>query len=156
SQPAPWPVSVDYATADGTAVAGSDYTAAGGTLTFAAGETSKTVTVNVTGDTAIEWDEALTLTLSNPTGATLATATGTTASADLPGGSIAGAGAIEGKRGTAGLAFTIPLSEPAPWPVTVSYATTDGTATAGSDYTAAGGSVTFAPGETSKTVSVDV
>ena len=72
-------VSVDYATADGTATAGEDYAAASGTLTFAAGETAKTVTVQTTGDTAVEGDETFELRLSSASGATISrgTATGT-------------------------------------------------------------------------------
>jgi hypothetical protein len=158
SQPAPFPVSLGYTTADGTATAGSDYTAATGTLTFAPGETSKTVTVTVTGDTAIEPDEAFTLTLSNPTNATLGatTATGTIRNDDSPTVRVAGAGAVEGNSGTTALTFTVTLDQPTPWAVTVDFATADGTATAGSDYSAAGGTITFAPGETSKTVTVSV
>jgi len=59
---------VDYATHDGTATAGSDYQALSGTLAFAAGETSKTITVTVNGDTALEGDETVQLNLFNPTG----------------------------------------------------------------------------------------
>ena len=72
-------VTVDYATSDGTATAGADYTAASGTLTFTAGETEKTVSVPVLDDAHDEGSETLTLTLSNPSGAYLAdgTATGT-------------------------------------------------------------------------------
>lgn len=70
-------VTVRYATADGTAKAGSDYTAASGTLTFSAGQTSKTVSVSVRGDTAYEPNETFKLALSAPAGATLGTATGT-------------------------------------------------------------------------------
>ncbi len=72
-------VTVDYATADGTAQAGQDYTAAEGTLTFAAGETQKTVSVAVLDDAHDEGEETLTLTLSNASGARIAddTATGT-------------------------------------------------------------------------------
>ena len=70
-------VTVDYATSDGTAVAGSDYTAASGALTFNAGDTSQTVQVTVLTDQEDESDETLTLTLSNPSQATLADATGT-------------------------------------------------------------------------------
>ena len=78
-------VTVDYATSDGTATAGSDYTAASGTLTFAAGETEKTVSVPVLDDAHDEGSETLTLTLSNPAGAYLAdgTATGTINNTDL-------------------------------------------------------------------------
>ena len=73
------PVTVRYATSDGTAESGTDFTAASGTLTFAAGETSKTVSVATTDDSADEEDETFTLTLSNPADATLgdAAATGT-------------------------------------------------------------------------------
>jgi len=71
------PVTVKYATANGTATAGSDYTAASGTLTFAAGERSKTINVAVLGDTSFEPDETFALSLSNPTGATIARGTGT-------------------------------------------------------------------------------
>ena len=62
------PVSVDYATSDGTATAGTDYEAATGTLTFGPGEASKSVTVHVTSDAAHEGDETLQLKLSNATG----------------------------------------------------------------------------------------
>ena len=68
----PLRVSVAYATADGTATAGSDYTATSGTLVFAPGETSKTIAVPILGDTAFEPDETFTLTLSNPVNATSA------------------------------------------------------------------------------------
>ena len=65
-------VTVDYATSDGTATAGSDYTARSGTLSFAAGESEKTVSVPVFDDGHDEGSETLTLTLSNPSGAYLA------------------------------------------------------------------------------------
>ena len=72
-------VTVDYATSDGTATAGADYTAASGTLSFAVGETSKTVSVTVLNDAHDDGGETLTLTLSNATGAVIADgeATGT-------------------------------------------------------------------------------
>jgi methionine-rich copper-binding protein CopC len=72
-------VTVDYATADGTAKAGSDYAAASGTLTFQPGQTSQTVIVSITGDKTVEPDETFTVRLSNPANATLADsqATGT-------------------------------------------------------------------------------
>ena len=77
-------VTVDFATADGTAAAGKDYTAANGTLTFAAGETAKTVSVAVLDDAHDEGEETLTLTLSNASGAHISdnTATGTIENAD--------------------------------------------------------------------------
>ena len=83
SEAAAGPVTVDYATADGTASAGADYTAASGTLTFAAGETSKTVAVAALADTEAEGDETFTLTLSNASGATLGSAAATGTVADV-------------------------------------------------------------------------
>jgi len=78
-------VTVNYATANGSAVAGSDYIAGSGTVTFAVGETSKTVSVGVVGDGTVESDEIFTVTLSNPSGATLSrtVATGTIANDDV-------------------------------------------------------------------------
>ncbi|WP_242662321.1 cellulase family glycosylhydrolase [Teichococcus deserti] len=73
-KPAAGAVTVAYATADGSATAGSDYLAAAGTLRFEAGETSRTVTVAVQGDAIVEADEALVLRLSSPSGASLANA----------------------------------------------------------------------------------
>jgi len=80
TKPVTWAVSLTYATADGSAAAPSDYTAAGGsTITFAPGETSKTIAVPVKGDTAVEPDETFTVSLSNPVNTTIAdgSATGT-------------------------------------------------------------------------------
>src|SRR6185503_4748381 len=68
------PVTVRYATSNGTATAGSDYTAASGTLTFTAGATSRTFNVPVIGDTAFEPNETFSITLSQPTNATMAVA----------------------------------------------------------------------------------
>ena len=85
-------VNVDYATSDGTATAGQDYTAAGGTLTFSDGEAAKTVTVKVLDDSHDEGSETLTLTLSNASGGRIADgqATGTIVNSDpLPKGWLA-------------------------------------------------------------------
>ena len=259
-------VTVAYATSGGTATSGTDFTASSGTLTFAANETSKTVSVATTDDTTDEENETFTLTLSSPTNATLGTATATgtindndatplTASfADVPashdgsnaftftlsfsedvgglsystlrdsafgvtGGSVTAAGrqtegsnqhwnirvepdseanvaitlpettdcsatgaicAPDGRKlsqavsatvagpavtpslsvadvsATEGSAvvFTVSLSPSSTDQVTVAYATSGGTATSGTDFTAASGTLTFAANETSKTVSV--
>jgi hypothetical protein len=70
-------VTVNYATADGTATAGSDYVAAGSSpLSFAAGETTKTVVVVINGDTVVEPNETFLVNLSGPIGATIADAQG--------------------------------------------------------------------------------
>jgi hypothetical protein len=65
-------VTVNFATSNGTATAGSDYTARSGTVTFAAGETTKTVTVPITGDGAVEGNETFTISLAGASGATIA------------------------------------------------------------------------------------
>jgi hypothetical protein len=70
-------VSVAYATSNGTATAGSDYTAASGTLNFAAGVTTQTIVVPIANDALFEASESFSVTLSAPTNATIATATGT-------------------------------------------------------------------------------
>ena len=251
-------VTVDYATSDGTASAGSDYVAASGSLRFAPGETSKSVAVNALTDGAVEDDETLTLTLSNPSGATLgsASATGTlvdvlppltasfegmpaehdgrrlfrfvlafsdnfpgrfpyttlrdsaftvtngrvrsaervvkgenrrwrigvrpasnddvtitlaagavstesgrplanTVTATVRGPALLSVTDAEGTEGEdAGIDFAVILSRAASAPVTVNYATADETATAGEDYTAVSGTLAFAVGVTSMTVSV--
>ena len=92
-------VTVDYATSDGTAQAGSDYTAASGTLTFNAGETSQTVQVTVLTDQENESQETLTLTLSNPSQATLDDGAGT--------------GAIENGESSSGTQEDPPAETPA-------------------------------------------
>jgi hypothetical protein len=160
SNPAGVAVTVNYATADGTATtADGDYAPASGTLTFAPGETTKTVTVFVAGDTTFEADETFDLVLSGPAGAALgtATATATVANDDAqPTASITGVTANEGNAGPTLVTFTVTLTNPSDQPVTIDYATADGTATAGQDYAAASGTLTFAPGETTKTIVVTV
>ena len=69
-------MTASFATADGTATAGSDYVAQTGTLSFTAGQTSKTISVTVNGDTTVESDETFLVNLSSPSGATLADAQG--------------------------------------------------------------------------------
>jgi hypothetical protein len=148
-------ITVSYATADGTATAGSDYQAASGTLTFAPGEASKTISIEVNGDRLPEPNETFVLNLTSPTNATIADDQGVgTILDDEPRLSISDATVTEGNTGTASATFTVMLDAASTDPITVSYATGDRTATAGSDYQAASGTLTFAPGETSKTVSV--
>ena len=153
------PVTVHFATANGTATAGSDYVAQAGTLTFAAGETTKTISVAAIGDGAVEANEGFTVVLSNPTGATIArgTATGTITNDDVapPAISISDSAFAEGSVATPGHGtFTVTLSKASTSPVTVNFATANGTATAGSDYVAKTGTLTFAAGETTKTISI--
>lgn len=153
-------VSVDYATADGSAIAGSDYTATSGTLTFTPGQTSKTVPATIINDALAEDDETFTLNLSNATGG-IAIAdpqgVGTIVNDDLdPTVSVGNASVVEGDIGTTTLSLPVTLSGPSGREVDVDYATSDGTATAGSDYTATSGTLVFAAGETSKQIDVTV
>jgi chitinase len=119
--------------------------------------------VDILGDSVAEADETFTVLLSSPVGATIAdgSGTGTITNDDgagpvLPGLSVSDATRAEGNSGTGMLDFTVSLSKAAAGPVTVQYGTANGTASAGSDYTAKSGTLTFAAGETSKTVSVAV
>jgi hypothetical protein len=150
-------VTVNYSTANGSAQAGSDYNAASGKLTFSKGQTSKTILVPVRGDRLVEPDEYFSIRLSNAKGAKIARSEGyVTVGDDEPRVSINDVSALEGNSGTAPLTFTVSLSRAYDLPVTVDYAMTDGSATAGLDYTAAGGPLTFAPGQTSQLITVAV
>jgi len=152
-------ISVAYATADGTASAGDDYTPASATLTLDPGETAATITVEVLGDTLDEADETLTVALSNPDAVTLADteATGTIQDDDEPPAlSIADASLVEGDSGSAPMAFAVSLDAESGRSVTVEYATADGSATAAEDYTGTAGSLTFDPGVTEQTIEVPV
>jgi Calx-beta domain/IPT/TIG domain len=151
-------VSVPFSTANGTATAGTDYTATTGTVTFAPGTVSQPINVPVSGDTVAEPDETFTVKLGTPTNAVLGNATGTgTILNDDTKISINDVSHAEGNRGTTTFTFTVSLSAAATFPVTVKYATANGTATAPSDYTAlALTTLTFKAGTTSKTVKVSV
>lgn len=149
------PVTVGYATSNGTALAGDDYTPVNGTLIFAPGETSKTITVALLDDVQGEGSETITLTLTSPTNAVLgtpSTATVTINANDL----VTWNGNVTVHENVGNATMTVRLNGPSSQTVTVAYATSDGMATAGSDYTATSGVVTFAPGETSKTVLVPI
>ncbi len=161
SQASSTEVTVAYATADGTATtAGGDYQSLSGTLTFAPGTTTQTIPVLVNGDTLDELDEAFSVTLTSPTGgATLATATAQATITDddaAPTISISDETNTEGNTGNKAFTFTVTLSAASGQEVKVDYATAAGTATQGTDYARAAGTLTFAPGTTSQTVTVDV
>jgi hypothetical protein len=152
-------VTVDYSTANGTATAGADYTAVNGTLTFAPGETTKTINVPIINDALDELDETYFVNLSNASNAILIDNQGQgtiTDNDNTPTLSINDVSVTEGDSGTKTLDFTVTLSTASGQTVTVNYATADGTATAGTDYVAASGMLTFLPGDTTKTVSVTI
>lgn len=152
-------VTVVYATANDTAVAPEDYTATAGILTFPPGVGVRTVVVPVVGDGMDEPDETFTLNLGSATGAVIAdnTAVGTIvddeAAVTL---AIADSDTPEGDGGTGTLAFPVTLSGPSAFPVTVGFSTANGTATAPGDFTATSGTLSFAAGQTQRSVEVQV
>ena len=157
-------VSVKYATANGTAVAPSDYTAKALTsLSFSAGQTSKTVAVALKPDLFGEADETFSLGLSAPVGVVIddgqATATIVNDDAPAPEVSVADVSITEGTSSLSSknLIFTVQLSAPAQGAVSLKYKTVNGTAVAPSDFTAkALTALSFSKGQTSKTVAIPV
>jgi CSLREA domain-containing protein len=153
------PVTVNYTTSSGTAVAPNDYQAQSGQLTFIPGDTQETIAITIFGDTMDEWDETFLVTLSNPSNATLVDnqATGTISNDDTPPTlSIADTSLAEGNSGTKTAVFTVTLSAISGKTVTVDFATVDETAVAPHDYTAQTNSLSFVPGETQKTIVISV
>ncbi|HEX6185118.1 MAG TPA: Calx-beta domain-containing protein [Pyrinomonadaceae bacterium] len=153
---------VSYATADGTATAGEDYTPANGTLSFAPGETTKSFTVPILNDVLDEGEETFQLTLSNPTGgitlgASSSAAVNITDNDPFPSLSISDVTVAEGDAGTTTPAvFDVRLSEPSGRVVTVDYRADGATASAPVDFQLASGTLVFNPGETFKQVAVVV
>jgi predicted extracellular nuclease/Ca2+-binding RTX toxin-like protein len=157
-------VSVDYVItlpggaggADGSDVSGT----LTGTVTFVEGQTTASIPFTVNGDITNEPNETFTVALSNATGGASigdGSATATITNDDAPPSIAIGDVAVtEGASGVKYLTFTVSLSKPSIDPVTVDYATSNGTATAGSDYLAVNGTVSFAPSETVKTISVPI
>ena len=152
-------VTVDYATADGTAVVTQDYTANSGALTFTPGDLTKTVTVATIQDPFDENDETVFVNLSNPSNATISDGQGQGIILDNdspPKLAVADTSVTEGSGGTSNAVFSVSISPRSGKVVTVDYVTVDGTATAPTDYTTTVGSLTFNPGDLTKTVSVSV
>jgi hypothetical protein len=154
-------VTVDLATSDATALGLIDYTPHSETVSFAPGETSKQVAVQVNGDLIDEPDETFTGNLSNPSvNASVADSQGTATILDddgVPEISIDDVSHTEGNSGEKDFDFTVSLSNPSDQQITVDYDTADDSATiADGDYDSASGTLTFAAGDTSKTVTVKV
>jgi Calx-beta domain/FG-GAP-like repeat len=152
-------VTLHYDTANITAMAGSDYAAASGDVIIAAGQTTKTFTVAVISDRSTEPTETFAVNLSGATNATIADGQGVGTILDNePRISVSDVTKKEGNgRKTTLFVFTVTLSAAYDQPVTMSYQTVNGTATTGvNDYVAKTGTLTFAPGETTKTVTIEV
>lgn len=151
-------VTVDYWTTAGSAGT-SDFTAASGTLTFGSGETTKSVTITTLDDTTYEGNEEFTFSIGNPGGGAVIGKPSTLKVAisdnDLPPRlQINSIQVTEGNSGTTPATFTFTLTSPLPKTTTFPYWTIGHSAYEGYDFQSASGSVTFQPGETSKTVTV--
>lgn len=159
-------VTVNYRGLSGTAIDRIDFPATSGTVTFAPGETVQTVDIRVNSDNVDETDEAFVLEFYDPVGTEFAGGakvireTAFALDDDGAGANlsvfVSSPVIVEGDNGSQQAVFTIDLSQPSGSSITLAYATADGSAQAGSDYTATSGNVTFAPGQTSATVSVPV
>ena len=157
-------VAVSYATLDGRALAGSDYVAAIGTVTIPAGQTSQVLSVLVNGDSLVEGDEYFTVNLTGTTHGTIlndwgyGTGYGTILDDDAaPTISIGDASVVEGSSGSRQMTFTVSLSQASSQSVRVNYKTANGTAKTGdNDYVSTSGTITFNPGQTSKTITISI
>ncbi len=163
ASPAVAPASIDFATVDGTAVAGVDYQPVSGTLDFVVGQLSKTVIVNLIPDAEVEPDETYRLVLSNPEGAVIGDAEGVgTIRNDDAAISIADVLRSEGHSGTTSMTFTVSLSTNARQPITVDWTTAElappatAAATSGVDFLPASGTLSFTTGSSSRTVIVPI
>jgi hypothetical protein len=151
-------VAVSFYAAPQNAVGVSDFETTQGRLTFAPGVTSRQVTVQVKGDALDEFDETFLVMLSYPLNASVAgQGRGTILDDDpTPSASVADATESEGDVGTKLATFMVTLSAPSGKPVTIKYATADGTAAAGADYQSAAGTVTFNPGQTVRPIHITI
>lgn len=148
-------LTVQYATANGSAKAGEDYVATSGTLTFLEGETTKTFNVTILNNAAAELDESFTVTLRNPDDPDVVGVPGVAVinlkdNSTVPALSINNVNATEGSA----LTFTVSIDLPTGRTITVNYATVDLDATGGQDYQAASGTLTFNPGVMTRTIVV--
>ncbi len=156
---------VNYATSNGTATAGTNYAATQGTLNFGPGETTKTFSVQVTDNSAIDGNRMLNLTLSAPTGganiiapstATLTLVDNETTPSAQTGSIVYSASSYTVLESGGSVTVTVQRKVSNLGTVNVNYATYDGSATQTADYTATQGTLTFAPGEMSKTFVVPI
>ncbi len=159
-------VTVDYSTSDGTAAGDSDYVPINGTLTFIPGDVGEFFYVEINNDSIDELDETVNLTLSNPSDNALlgpssshpSTATLTIVDDDIVNVEFSQAdySITEPETGQTNATVTVELSGPAASNVTVNYSTSNGSATAGDDYTSTSGQLTFYSGQISKTFDVPI
>ncbi|MBS3026203.1 MAG: hypothetical protein HCA25_03660 [Dolichospermum sp. DET50] len=143
----------------------SDYTGAtpgtGKTITFAAGSSTATLTIDPTADTIVESNETVALTLATGTDYTIGTTTaviGTITNDDLlPNLNLsANKTIVEGNTNPQNVTYTVTLTSASSQSITVQYATANGTAIAGADYTSTSGTLTFNPGVTSQVINIPI
>jgi chitinase len=160
--PATQPVTLGWSVSGGTATVGTDVAAGQGQVTVPEGQSTGSFTVTVLGDGTVEPDETAVVTVTG--GSAPATATLTIVNDDKPAPppvvvptvTIRSASLKEPDRGTRPMTFTIVLSQATTRPVAVRFATASGTAKAGKDFVATSGTITFAAGQTTKTVTVQI
>jgi large repetitive protein len=158
------PVTVDYATSEGTALAGKDYEATTGTLTFVPGQTTKSVSVPVLADRKTETNETLTLTISNVDGGAASGPPVTVVKPDAtatildndPKVKLGDVRVRAGNKGMGSANFMIKLSHASPDAVTIRFATANGSARARSDYKPVKTTITFLPGQKKQTTPVAI
>src|SRR5947208_5728203 len=158
SAPSSQTVTVNYSTADGTAIAGSDYITNSGSLMFPPGVTNRSLNARIFGDTLIEPNETFFVNLTGATNATLGTSQGicTILNDDTYSITTTNASVVEGNSGIANVVFNVKLSAPSSQTVAVDYWTVDSSAKAGRDYGFKSGTLIFQPGITNKVLSIAV
>jgi hypothetical protein len=159
SAPATRPVTVQYATADGSATAGEDYAAVSGMLSFGRGTTTASIAVPVSGDTKVEGAETFNVTLSAPVNATLAddTGVGTILNDDTAGFFRLSAARYTLREVAPFALITVLRDEASPGSTaTIDYRTIDGSATAPADYTAVSGTLSFGLGVQTQTIKIPI
>jgi len=159
SAPSPQDIFVVYVTLNDTAISGLDYQRVfGNTLVIPAGATSRTLTVRVFSDFQIEPDEQFFVVLQSPQNATIANGqgTGTITNDDSNGKLQFSSQAYSATEDAGSVTISVARIDGATGTVTVDYATSNGTASAGSDYAATSGTLTFNQGETSKTLTIPI
>lgn len=159
SVPSNHKVTVSYFTSAGTASQVTDYVPKTASVVFQPGETSKNASVEILGDTVDEFSETFKLNLSNVDVGTIvhAQATATIEDNDPPPTiSVADNGVLEGDGGSNNVMLSVTLSQASEKPISIDYATADGTAIAGADYVATSGTLSFAAGQTATRISVPI
>ncbi|MCB0033572.1 MAG: DUF11 domain-containing protein, partial [Anaerolineales bacterium] len=160
SNPSAFTVQVDYASSNGTATAGADYTAVNDTLTFPPGVTSQTINIPILTDGSDETDETVIVTLSNASNATLGTTRNpaTLVIVDDDGPPTVNLSSFDFTVGEADgvVTATVSLSSPAGQTIEVDYTTINGSAIGGSDYTAATNTLSFPLNAISQTITISI